>query len=96
MCNVSEGIREEAREEAREEVREEVREEALKEGQEIGEKIGEKRGAKRATQETRIDVALNLMDTLKMSAEDVLTAMRVPAKSRASLLKLINERLAAE
>ena len=88
MCNVSEGIREEALEEAREE----VREEALKEGQEIGEKIGEKR----ATQETRIDVALNLMDTLKMSAEDVLTAMRVPAKSRASLLKLINERLAAE
>ena len=84
MCNVSEGIREEAREE--------VREEALKEGQEIG----EKRGAKRATQETRIDVALNLMDTLKMSAEDVLTAMRVPAKSRASLLKLINERLAAK
>ena len=80
MCNVSEGIREEA----------------LKEGQEIGEKIGEKRGEKRATLETRIDVALNLMTTLKMSAEEVLIAMRVPAKSRASLLKLINERLAAE
>ena len=80
MCNVSEGIREEAREEA------------LKEGQEIGEKIGEKR----ATLETRIEVALNLMTTLKMSAEEVLTAMRVPAKSRASLLKLINERLASE
>ena len=76
MCNVSEGIREEALEEGR------------KEGQELGEK--------RATLETRIDVALNLMDTLKMSAEDVLTAMRVPAKSRASLLKLINERLAAK
>ena len=72
MCNVSEGIREEA----------------LKEGQEIGEK--------RATLETRIEVALNLMTTLKMSAEEVLIAMRVPAKSRAELLKLINERLAAE
>ena len=71
MCNVSEGIREEA----------------LKEGQEIGEK--------RATLETRIEVALNLMTTLKMSAEEVLIAMRVPAKSRAELLKLINERLAA-
>ena len=80
MCNVSEGIREEAREEA------------LKEGQEIGEKIGEKR----ATLETRIEDALNLMTTLKMSAEEVLIAMRVPAKSRASLLKLINERLASE
>ena len=80
MCNVSEGIREEA----------------LKEGQEIGEKIGEKRGEKRATLETRIEDALNLMTTLKMSAEEVLTAMRVPAKSRAELLKSINERLAAE
>ena len=80
MCTVSEGIREEA----------------LKEGQEIGEKIGEKRGEKRATLETRIEVALNLMTTLKMSAEEVLIAMRVPAKSRASLLKLINERLASE
>ena len=88
MCNVSEGIREEALEEAREEVREEVREEALKEGQEIGEK--------RATLETRIEDALNLMTTLKMSAEEVLIAMRVQAKSRASLLKLINERLASE
>ncbi|MBR0224899.1 MAG: hypothetical protein IJL92_02445 [Thermoguttaceae bacterium] len=72
MCNVSEGIREEA----------------LKEGQEIGEK--------RATLETRIEVALNLMTTLKMSAEEVLIAMRVPAKSRAELIKLINERLASE
>ena len=84
MCNVSEGIREEA----------------LKEGQEIGEKRGEKRGEergeKRATLETRIEDALNLMTTLKMSAEEVLIAMRVPAKSRAELLKLINERLAAE
>ena len=77
-------------------IREEAREEALKEGQEIGEKIGEKRGEKRATLETRIEDALNLMTTLKMSAEEVLIAMRVPAKSRASLLKLINERLAAE
>ena len=33
---------------------------------------------------------------LKMSAEEVLIAMRVPAKSRASLLKLINERLPSE
>ena len=88
MCNVSEGIREEV----------------LKEGQEIGEqigekrgeKIGEKRGEKRATRETRIEDALNLMTTLKMSAEEVLTAMRAPEESRAELLKLINERLAAE
>ena len=67
MCNVAEGIREEA----------------------------EKKGRKEGLKEGRIDVALNLMSTLKMSAEEVLTAMRVPAKSRAELLKLINERLAA-
>ena len=57
---------------------------------------GQERGAKRAALETRVEDALNLMETLKMSAEEVLTAMRVPAKSRTSLLKLINERLAAE
>ena len=67
MCNVAEGIREEA----------------------------EKKGRKEGLKEGRVDVALNLMSTLKMSAEGVLTAMRVPAKSRAELLKLINERLAA-
>ena len=67
MCNVAEGIREEA----------------------------EKKGRKEGLKEGRVDVALNLMSTLKMSAEEVLTAMRVPAKSRAALLKLINERLAA-
>ena len=67
MCNVAEGIREEA----------------------------EKKGRKEGLKEGRVDVALNLMSTLKMSAEEVLTAMRVPAKSRAELLKLINERLAA-
>ena len=84
MCNIAEGIREEAEKKGRKEGR--------KEGQEIGEKLG----AERATQETRIDVALNLMNTLEMSAEEVLIAMRVPAQSRESLLKLINERLAAE
>lgn len=35
------------------------------------------------------------MKSLKMSAEDVLKAMRVPVKSRPALLKSINERLAA-
>ena len=84
MCNIAEGIREEAEKKGR------------KEGREEGQEIGEKLGAERATQETRIDVALNLMNTLEMSAEEVLIAMRVPAQSRESLLKLINERLAAE
>ena len=75
-------------------------ERGLKIGEERGLKIGEERGlksgAKRATLETRTEVALNLMNSLKMSAEEVLSAMRVPARSRASLLKTINERLAAD
>ncbi|MBR0225282.1 MAG: PD-(D/E)XK nuclease family transposase [Thermoguttaceae bacterium] len=100
MCNIAEGIREEAekkgRKEGREEGRKEGREEGREEGRKEGQEIGEKLGAERATQETRVDVALNLMNTLEMSAEEVLTAMRVPAQSRESLLKLINERLAAE
>ena len=56
------------------------------------EKKGQEKGAKRATLEN----ALNLMKSLKMSAEDVLIAMGVPPKNRAALLKSINERLAAE
>ena len=88
MCNVSEGILEECWKECWKE--------GWKEGWKRGWKRGQEIGEKRATQETLIEDTLNLMDTLKMSAEDVLTAMRVPAKSRASLLKLINERLASE
>ena len=56
----------------------------------------EKRGEKRATLETRLEDVLNLMKSLKMSAEDALDALRVPLKSRNALLKSINERLAAE
>ena len=57
----------------------------------LSEGIREK-AAKQATFEN----ALNLMKSLKMSAEDVLNAMRVPVKNRSALLKSINERLAAE
>lgn len=69
-----------------------IREKAEKKGLKRGEKIGEERGAERATLEN----ALNLMKSLKMSAEDVLQAMRVPTKRRPALLKSINDRLAAE
>ena len=68
----------------------------LEKGVKIGEKRGEKRGARRATLETRVEDALNLMKSLKMGAEDVLKAMGVPARSRAAVLKTINERLASE
>ena len=84
MCNLAEGIWEKA---------ERVGEER---GLKIGEERGLKNGAKRATLETRTEVALNLIKSLKMSAEEVLSAMRVPARSRASLLKTINERLAVD
>ena len=61
----------------------------------LAEVIREK-AEKRATLETRIEDVLNLMKSLKMSAEDALDALRVPLKSRNALLKSINERLAAE
>ena len=61
----------------------------------LAEGIREK-AEKRATLETRIEDVLNLMKSLKMSAEDALDALRVPLKSRNALLKSINERLAAE
>jgi len=108
MCNLAEGIWEKAERVGEERGLKIGEERGLKIGEERGLKIGEERGlkigeerglksgAKRATLETRTEVALNLMNSLKMSAEEVLSAMRVPARSRASLLKTINERLASE
>jgi len=100
MCNLAEGIWEKAERVGEERGLKIGEERGLKIGEERGLKIGEERGlksgAKRATLETRTEVALNLMKSLKMSAEEVLSAMRVPARSRASLLKTINERLAAD
>ena len=84
----------------RREIRREIEEEAEARGVIIGEARGEargvKKGVKRATLETRTEIALNLMKSLKMSAEDVLSVMGVPARSRATVLKSINARLAAE
>ncbi len=71
-------------------------EEAKKVGEDEAKRKAKKKGAKNATLETRTEVALNLMESLKMSAEEVLNLMRVPVKSRAALLKTISERLAAE
>ena len=108
MCNLAEGIWEKAERVGEERGLKIGEERGLKIGEERGLKIGEERGlrigeerglkigAKRATLETRTEVALNLMKSLKMSAEEVLSAMRVPARSRASLLKTINERLASD
>ena len=100
MCNLAEGIWEKAERVGEERGLKIGEERGLKIGEERGLKIGEERGlkngAKRATLETRTEVALNLMKSLKMSAEEVLSAMRVPARSRASLLKTINERLAVD
>ena len=108
MCNLAEGIWEKAEKVGEERGLKIGEERGLKIGEERGLNIGEERGLKvgeerglkigekRATLETRTEVALNLMKSLKMSAEEVLIAMRVPARSRASLLKTINERLASE
>ena len=55
-----------------------------------------KKGRAEGRVNARIEDALNLMKSLKLSAEDALEALRIPAKSRKTLLKAINERLAVE
>ena len=54
--------------------------------------VAKKRGVERAT----LDHALRLMESLKMTAEDALNLLGVPAKNREALLKNLNERLAKE
>ena len=65
---------------------------AAAKGKAEGLKEGEKRGEKRAT----LDAAMNLMKSLKLSAEEALNAIGVPVRRRKALLNLINERLATE
>ena len=57
-----------------------------------GEKRGEKRGEERAT----LEAAMNLMKSLKLTAEEALKAIGVPSRKRKALLNSINERLATE
>ena len=57
----------------------------------LGEGIYEK-----AEQKTRIDAILNLMKSLKLSAEEAILAIGVPDEDRQSLLDMLNDKLAQE
>lgn len=50
----------------------------------------------RTVTETRINDVLNLMLSLKMSADEALNALRVPDKDRQSLLDLVDEKMAVK
>lgn len=58
----------------------------------LGEGIREK-AFEQATQETRIDTVINLMKSLKLSAEEAISAMGVPDEDRESLLDIIAEKI---
>lgn len=64
MCNLGEGIREQAYEQA--------------------------------TQKVRLEAVLNLMKSLKLSAEEAFNALAIPDEERHSLLKRIDEELAVK
>lgn len=62
----------------------------------LGEGIREKafeQAFEQATQETRIDTVINLMKSLKLSAEEAISAMGVPDEDRESLLDIIAGKL---
>lgn len=62
----------------------------------LGEGIREKafeQAFEQATQETRIDTVINLMKSLKLSAEEAISAMGVPDEDRESLLDVISRKL---
>ena len=58
----------------------------------LGEGIREK-AFEQATQETRIDTVINLMKSLKLSAEEAISAMGVPDEDREYLLDIIARKL---
>ena len=64
MCNLGEGIREQAYEQAYE--------------------------------QARVEAVLNMMESLKLSAEDVIKAMGIPDKERQPILDMVGKRLAAK
>ena len=45
-------------------------------------------------QKTRIDDILNIMKSLKLSAEEAICAIGVPDEDRQSLLEILNDKLA--
>lgn len=52
-----------------------------------------KQAFEQATQETRIDTVINLMKSLKLSAEEAISAIGVPDEDRESLLDIIAGKL---
>ena len=88
MCSLAEGIERKAEAKGKAE--------GLKEGEKRGEKRGERRGEKRGEERATLDHAMNLMKSLKLTAEEALKAIGVPVRKRKALLNSINERLATE
>ena len=72
MCNLGEGIREQAYEKAY------------------------KQAYEQATETTRIDDVLNVMNSLKTSAEEAINILRIPDNERPSILDLVGKRLSAK
>ena len=61
----------------------------------LGEGIRE-RAVAQTVQATRRDTALNLMKSLKLSAEEAVSAMGVPDEERKSLLDMVSSQLAVK
>ena len=58
-------------------------------GQKLGEKLGEKRGEKRGEMKTRVSAVQSLMETMKLSADQALDALKIQGKERESIIKAV-------
>ncbi len=53
------------------------------------EKQGEKRGEKRGEKKSNLRAVINLMDTMKLSVEQALDALKIQGKERDSIIKAV-------
>ncbi|MCR5409640.1 MAG: hypothetical protein K6E90_01525 [Lachnospiraceae bacterium] len=53
------------------------------------EKEGEKRGEKRGEMKTRVSAVQSLMETMKLSADQALDALKIQGKERESIIKAV-------
>ena len=73
------------------EVLDRAEERGRKIGEEIGERRGEKRGEKRGGMKTRISDVQSLMDTMKLTLEQALDALKITEqKERQSIIKAVH------
>ena len=90
MCNLSQGIFEEGMEKGMAQGMEKGIEKGIAQGMERGMAQGMEKGIERGTNRERLQNIRSLMETTGWPAEQVMTAMKIPAADQPKYLKLLS------